>query len=112
MGNQNDMENDEEMTVVLELDDGTKVSCSIITILEVEGKDYIVLLPATEDEDAEEGEVWFYQLVEDAENPDAEPELVFIEDDEEYEKVAEAFDSFLDDAEYDELIEDEADEEE
>ena len=28
----------EEMTVELELDDGTNVTCAIITILEVEGK--------------------------------------------------------------------------
>ena len=36
---------DEEMTVDLTLDDGEVVTCAIITILEVEGKDYIVLLP-------------------------------------------------------------------
>ena len=50
---------DEEMTVELELEDGTVVNCAIITILTVEAKDYIVLLPLDEDgeksaEDAEE----------------------------------------------------------
>ena len=34
---------DEEMTVELELEDGTVVNCAIITILTVEAKDYIVL---------------------------------------------------------------------
>ena len=39
---------DEEMTVELELDDGSVVNCAVITILTVEKKDYIVLLPLDE----------------------------------------------------------------
>ena len=39
---------DEEMTVDLTLEDGEVVTCAIITIIEVEGKDYIVLLPLDE----------------------------------------------------------------
>ena len=35
---------DEEMTVELDLEDGSHVVCAIITILECQGKDYIVLL--------------------------------------------------------------------
>ena len=49
MGKQNNFEtpeeNDEEMTVTLELDDGTSVTCAIVTILTVRDQDYIVLLP-------------------------------------------------------------------
>ena len=41
---------DEEMTVTLELDDG-EVECAVITILTVENKDYIVLLPLDENGD-------------------------------------------------------------
>ena len=41
---------DEEMTVELELDDGQMVNCAIITILTVDKKDYIVLLPLDEDD--------------------------------------------------------------
>ncbi len=44
MGKKNDYE-DEEMTVELELDDGTNVNCAVITIINVESRDYIVLLP-------------------------------------------------------------------
>ena len=44
MGKNKDFE-DEEMTVELELDDGTIVNCAIITILTVESNDYIVLMP-------------------------------------------------------------------
>ena len=47
MGKNKDFE-DEEMTVELELDDGSHVVCSIVTILECQGKDYIVLLPLDE----------------------------------------------------------------
>lgn len=57
---------DEEMTVELELEDGTVVNCAIITILTVEAKDYIVLLPLDEDGENEDGEVWFYGY---SENP-------------------------------------------
>ena len=45
----NESYEDEEMTVELELEDGTVVNCAIITILTVEAKDYIVLLPLDED---------------------------------------------------------------
>jgi hypothetical protein len=50
---------DEEMTVDIELEDGTIVTCAIITILTVDKKDYIVLLPLDEDGNNDDGEVWF-----------------------------------------------------
>ena len=59
MGKEQFEEMDEEMTVELELDDGTNVTCAIITILEVEGKDYIVLMPLDENGQNDDGEVWF-----------------------------------------------------
>lgn len=100
-------EAEEEMTVELELEDGT-VTCAVITILEVEGKDYIVLLPLDENGDNEDGEVWFYQYSENPDDPNEEPELGYIENDEEYEKVADAFDEYLDGCEFDELVEEES----
>lgn len=103
MAKNNDV-NDEEMTVELELEDGTIVNCAIITILTVEKNDYIVLLPLNEDGDNEDGEVWFYRYHENPDDPNEEPELEFIEDDEEYEKVADAFDEYLDNCEFDELV--------
>ena len=48
---------DEQMTAELELEDGTVVNCAIITILTVEAKDYIVLLPMDDDGENEDGEV-------------------------------------------------------
>ena len=88
MANQKDYE-DEEMTVELELEDGSIVNCAVITILAVEGKDYIVLLPLDENGENEDGEVWFYGYSENPDDPNEEPELSFIEDDEEYERCRE-----------------------
>ena len=80
----------EEMTVTLTLDDGSELECVVLTVFEAGGRDYIALLPM-------EGE-------------DGNPDLQNIEDDEEYEIVADAFDELLDEQEYDELIgEDELD---
>lgn len=97
---------EEEMTVELELDDGEKVSCAVITILTVAKKDYIVLLPLDENGDNQDGEVWFYGYKENEDDPNAEPELIYIEDDDEYEAVSDAFDEYLDNQEFDELVED------
>jgi len=97
-------EADEEMTVELELEDGSNVICAIITILTLKNQDYIVLLPLDEQGENTEGEVWFYRYHEDENDPDIEPELTYIEDDAEYEAVADAFDEYLDNEEFDELV--------
>jgi uncharacterized protein YrzB (UPF0473 family) len=95
-----ELENDEEATVTLELDDGTSVECAVLTIFPVGENDYIALLPL-EGEAAEEGEVYLYKYME---SPEGEPSLDNILDDDEYEAVADAFDELLDSQEYDEII--------
>ena len=95
---------DEEMTVTLDLEDGSSVTCAIVTILTVDNQDYIVLLPLEEDGEKHDVMVWFYLYKEDENNPNAEPELTYIEDDDEYDAVADAFDEYLDGVEFDELI--------
>lgn len=97
----------EEMTVDLELEDGSSVTCAIVTILTVDKKDYIVLLPLDENGENEDGEVWFYRYFEDENDVNSEPELEYIDDDEEYEMVADAFDEYLDNAEFDEIVDSE-----
>ena len=98
---------EEEMTVDLELEDGTNVTCAVITILTVNEKDYIVLLPLDENGENHDGEVWFYGYKEDESNPNAEPELIYIDSDDEYEAVSDAFDEYLDNQEFDELVSEE-----
>lgn len=90
----------EEMTVTLTLDDGSEVECVVLTIFSAGERDYIALLPMDGPEE-EEGEVYLYRY---SETEDGQPNLENIEDDEEYEIVAEAFDELLDEAEYDELV--------
>ena len=55
--NKNNDENDTEMYVDIDLDDG-KVTCQIVTIFECNGRDYIALLPLDKKGENKDGEVW------------------------------------------------------
>ena len=92
-----------EGTVTLTLDDDTEVECAVISIYEAAGRQYIALLPLGGEEE-DNGEVYLYRYSEDE---SGEPQLDNIEDDEEYEIAADAFDEQLDLAEYDELVDEE-----
>ena len=51
-----------DILVTLSLDDGSEAECRILTIFELEGQNYIVLLPLDEEgNDKEEGEVFLYR---------------------------------------------------
>ena len=93
-------EEEQEMTVTLTLDDDTEVECVVLTIFNAGEHEYIALLPM-EGADSEEGEVYLYRY---SETEDGTPNLDNIEDDDEYEIVAESFDELLDAQEYDELV--------
>ena len=95
MGNLNETP-DEEMSVTIDLDDGTSVECTIITILEVKGKEYIALLPMVDEDDDLYGDVWLYGYKENPSDPNEEPELIYIDDEDEYEAAADKFDEYLD----------------
>ena len=97
---QEEIDNGEEMTVTLTLDDGREIECVVLTIFPAGGKDYIALLPM-DDIEAEDGEVYLYRY----DNSTGSPVLDNIESDEEYDAVADMFDQMLDAAEYDELVE-------
>lgn len=103
MAEHNDYEydvNDDEMFITLELDDGTELECVIITIIEAAGNDYIALLP-TSGSQYDEGEVFLYRY---SETDEGEPSLDNIETDEEWEIVSDAFDEWLDESEFDEIL--------
>jgi uncharacterized protein YrzB (UPF0473 family) len=97
------IENDEQMTVDVELESGETITCAIIIVLTVNSKDYIVLLPLDKNGQNNDGNVWFYEFIYHGE--DGEPELGYISDDAEYEAVSEAFNLYLDDVEFDEIVE-------
>ena len=90
---------EDAMFVTLDLDDGSQVECEILTIFDVNKQDYIALLPLS-DNDEESEEVFIYRYFEDK---DGNPSLENIEDDDEYEAVADRFDELLDEAAFDEM---------
>ena len=69
--------------ITLEFDDGVSVECEILGVFEAEGKEYIALLP---DDGTDDVFIYGYREV----NED-EFEILDIEDDEEFEKVAAEF---------------------
>ena len=91
MGNNDQLEEDEDLFVTLTLEDDTEVECLVVCIFEAAGRDYIALLP-TEGPEHDEGEVFIYR---------------YFETDYEFNIASEAFDQIVEDSEYDEDIEEE-----
>ncbi len=91
----------EHATVTLTLDNGEVLECAILTIFPVAQKQYIALLPLDENGENKDGEVFLYRFKEE----NGAPALENIEDDDEYDMVADAFDELLDEQELDELEE-------
>ena len=75
---------DEPEYITLEFDDGKSEECEIMGIFEVGGKEYIALIP---DNDTDDVYLYGYKEVNDDEF-----ELIDIEDDDEFDKVAAEFD--------------------
>lgn len=91
----------EEVTVTLTLDNDEELECVVLTIYEAGGREYIALLPIDEDSENDEGDVFIYRYAE----VDGEPTLDNIEDDDEYEVAADAFDEWLDAQEFEDMDE-------
>lgn len=94
---------EEDMTVTITLDDDEEIECQVVTIISVDDKDYIALLPKFDDVKIEDAEVWLYGYKENPDDPNEEPELIYIDDDDEYDMVADAFDEYLDEIMFDDL---------
>ena len=102
-------EENESLTVTLTLDNNEELECAVLTIYEVDGQEYIALLPLDEEVSNEEGQVFLYRF---SEKTPGEPELENIEDDDEYERAADKFDEWLDTQEFEDLdLDDDSDEE-
>ena len=87
---------DDDVVVTVSMDDGTDVTCEILTIFDVGDQDYIVLLPLDDKgEPSEDGEVYIYRYMEDETGA---PSLDNIASDEEYEAVAKRFDELQEEA--------------
>jgi len=79
---------EEPMVVTLEYDDGTEIETEVMGIFEVDGKEYIALIP---DDDSDDVYLYGY-----AEVGDDEFDLLDIEDEAEFEKVVKEFDALMD----------------
>ena len=82
------IEEEEAEFITLEFEDGTEVEAEIMGIFEVEGKEYIALIP---DDDSDDVYLYGYQEV-----SDEEFELIDIEDDAEFDKVVKVFEELTD----------------
>lgn len=85
----------EHHTITLTMEDDSEVECAILTIYPVDDKEYIALLPLDENGQNEDGEVFLYAF---SRTEDGDPMLDNIEDDDEYDKAAQAFDTILENA--------------
>ena len=109
MGAQNTNLEEDVITVTLTLDNDEVVECAVLTTYEAEGNEYIALLPMDETGEEATGDVYLYRYREVDGEPyryrevDGEPTLENIDDDEEYEIAADAFDEWMDEQEFEEL---------
>lgn len=99
MGAQNTNLEEDVITVTLTLDNDEVVECAVLTTYEAGGNEYIALLPMDEAGEEATGDVYLYRHRE----VDGEPTLENIDDDEEYEIAADAFDEWMDEQEFEEL---------
>lgn len=92
---------DDDVVVTINMEDGSEVTCEILTIFDVDNQDYIALLPYEENGKAcDEETVYIYRYFEDEQG---NPSLENIQSDEEFERVDERFDELLDEAVFDEM---------
>jgi len=78
------VEEDEAEYITLEFEDGASVEAEIMGIFEVDGKEYIALIP---DDDTDDVYLYGYKEI-----SDEEFDLIDIEDDAEFDKVVKEFD--------------------
>ena len=92
------MNENEALTVTLTLDNNEKLECAVLTIFECGDQQYIALLPLDENGDNEDGQVFLYRFIDNGE--DEEPGLENILEDEEFERVSEVFNDWMESQEF------------
>lgn len=90
----------DNIDVTITTDEG-EISCKLLSIFTVSGKDYCAVLPRdSQGRENADGEVYLYRYLEDTEGI---PSVEYIADDEEYEAVADRFDEILDEELFDSM---------
>ena len=95
------MNENESLTVTLTLENDEELECAVLTIFETDGREYIALLPLHEVGDNDDGMVYLYRFIDNGE--DEEPGLENILDDDEFEHVAEAFNEWMEEQDFDDI---------
>ncbi len=96
--NENEMDDFFDQTITLTLDNDDEVECAVVAIFPVDNKQYMALMPLQEVGDISTDEIFLYRY-NPADDESEQVDLSVIEDDNEYDKVADAFDQLI--AEYD-----------
>ena len=92
------MNENESLTVTLTLENDEELECAVLTIFETDGREYIALLPLDENGDNDDGQVYLYRFIDNGE--DEEPGLENIIEDEEFERVSEAFNDWMEERDF------------
>ena len=102
---ENNIQNEEfDNIIVLNDENGEEVSFEFLDLIELDGEEYVVLLPAEEEDNEEEGEVVILK-VEDTEDDSEEESYVSVDDEETLQKVFDMFkEKFKDDFNFKLLI--------
>ncbi len=96
----NNENNTNDLTVTLLLDDDKTLECGVLKIYQANGgKSYIAVQPLEAANDPE-GPVYIYRFHEDENGP----QLENIDDDDEFDGAIDAFDEFLDELDFFELV--------
>ena len=92
------MNENESPTVTLTMDNDEELECAVLTIFESDAREYIALLPLNDDGENEDGQIYLYRLIDNGE--DEEPGLENILDDQEFERVSDAFNKWMDEQDF------------
>ena len=84
------MNENESLTVTLTLENDEELECAVLTIFEADGREYIALLPLDE--------VYLYRFIDNGE--DEEPGLENILDDDEFDRVSEVFNEWMEEQDF------------
>ena len=96
------MNENESLTVTLTLENDEELECAVLTIFEADGREYIALLPLDENGDNDDGQVYLYRFIDNGENE--EPGLENIIEDEEFERVSEAFNDWMEEQDFGDVL--------
>ena len=92
------MNENESLTVTLTLENDEELECAVLTIFEADGREYIALLPLDENGDNDDGQVYLYRFIDNG--GDEEPGLENILEDDEFERVSEAFNEWMEEQDF------------